>query len=313
MPPSAIVSRNCVIGIAVATIVIAGPALLGAMGFVRARRSPESEMSSTDACWNWKLTLSSSLLYVLAFNLTFFIQEFFLVLPKAFTPGLRPTLFHNNHSWEGEHPLASLFQGTGALAIFLSGVICALLLRRDAGRSATVRLLLIWMAYSGFFMALPQVVIGAISPASDVGMAMAFLDLGVTTRTVLALAALAAMPPVAVWLTRYLFTVAEDPARLAHGRARTRFVFYVATLPALVAILLIVPFRVPRELIEVVMVPVVVTVIGIAWMQACAWCVTPAKMAGSSTTTGSIIWPLTAVALLLFAFQVVLRPGIAFF
>jgi hypothetical protein len=56
------------------------------------------------------------LLYTLAFNLTFFIQELFLVVPKALTPGLRPTLFHNNHLWQGEHPLASLFQGTGALA-----------------------------------------------------------------------------------------------------------------------------------------------------------------------------------------------------
>ena len=43
---------------------------------------------------------------------------------------VRPTLFHNNHSWEGENPLTSLFQGTGALAILLSGVVCALLLQR---------------------------------------------------------------------------------------------------------------------------------------------------------------------------------------
>ena len=43
---------------------------------------------------------------------------------------VRPTLFHNNQSWEGENPLTSLFQGTGALAILLSGVVCALLLQR---------------------------------------------------------------------------------------------------------------------------------------------------------------------------------------
>jgi hypothetical protein len=39
-----------------------------------------------------RLTLSSALLYSLAFNLTFFIQELLLVVPKALTPGLHPTL-----------------------------------------------------------------------------------------------------------------------------------------------------------------------------------------------------------------------------
>ena len=69
----------------------------------------------------WRQTIGSALLYTLAFNLTFFIQELFLVVPKVLTPGLRPTLYHNNHLWLGENPLARLFQGTGALAIFISG------------------------------------------------------------------------------------------------------------------------------------------------------------------------------------------------
>ena len=127
--------------------------------------------------WNWRLSINSALLYALAFNLIFFIQELFLVLPKALTPGLRPTLFHNNHSWQGENPLASLFQGTSALAIFLTAVACALLLRRRPDRSVALRLFLIWMAYNGFFQSLPQVVIGAINPQNDVGMAMDYLGL----------------------------------------------------------------------------------------------------------------------------------------
>lgn len=133
--------------------------------------------------------MSSALLYTLAYNLTFFIQELFLVLPKALTPGLRPTLFHNNHTWEGENPLASLFQGTGALAILTSGTICGWLLRRS-WRSITVRLFLIWMTYNGLYQALPQVVIGAISPRSDAGMAITYLGLGEAARTAAALTAL---------------------------------------------------------------------------------------------------------------------------
>ncbi|WP_157123717.1 hypothetical protein [Allosphingosinicella indica] len=41
-----------------------------------------------------RLPLHSTLLATLAFNLVFFVQELFLVLPKALTPGLNPTLYH---------------------------------------------------------------------------------------------------------------------------------------------------------------------------------------------------------------------------
>lgn len=296
--------------IATALVVIAGPVLFGLVGWIRAPRSPAA--TASDGAVPWKLTICSALLYVLAFNLTFFIQELFLVLPKAFTPGLRPTLFHNNHRWEGEHPLASLFQGTGVLAIFISGVICALLLRRVARTSVELRLFLIWMAYSGFFQALPQIVIGAMSPNSDVGMAMNYLRLDATAKTIAALAALAAMPPIALSLTRSLLAVAAGQSLIASMGARTRFIFRVAALPAIIAIPLIVLFRVPRELIEVVALPVVVTTIGIAWMQALAWRIEGVRADGRSPE-GSVAYPLGAVLLLLFVFQVLLRPGVAFY
>jgi hypothetical protein len=98
---------------------------------------------------NWRYAIGSTLLY----TLTFFIQELFLVVPKASTPGLRPTLYHNNHLWLGENPLAHLFQGTGASAIFMSAIVCMLLLKGDRIRSTTLRLFLVWMAFSGFFHA----------------------------------------------------------------------------------------------------------------------------------------------------------------
>lgn len=55
------------------------------------------EGSDTQPAWDWRLNLKSTLAFALAFNLIFFIQEIFLVLPKALTPGLEPTPFHNNH------------------------------------------------------------------------------------------------------------------------------------------------------------------------------------------------------------------------
>jgi hypothetical protein len=141
---------------------------------------------------------------------------------------------------------------------------------------------------------------------------MDYLGLGATAKTVAALLALAAIPPAALWLRRPLLSLAEDPACIASARARTRLVFHVATLPALTAILLIIPFRVPRELVEVVMLPVVVTVIGIAWLQAGAWRVSGVTTGGGSGA-GSIAYPLGALLVLLLVFQLLLRPGARFY
>ena len=291
---------------AVVLVVLVGPLLLALLG--RAQRT--SSAMPLSARWPWKLTLLSTLLYTLAFNLTFFIQELFLVLPKAFTPGLRPTLFHNNHGWTGEHPLASLFQGTGALATLVVGLACLLLVRRGVGRA--IRLPLIWMAYCGIFMALPQVVIGALSAGSDVGMAMDYFQLKPPAKTIAALIALGAIPTLARLLVSPLLSLADHRSRIATARARSRFMFQAATLPALAAVALILPFRVPREPIEVLLLPLIVTVIGMAWIQAGAWRSAEVEADGAEPGV-SIGHAFGAVLLLLTIFQFALRPGIAFY
>jgi hypothetical protein len=256
-----------------------------------------------------RLTLSSALLYTLAFNLTFFIQELFLVLPKAFVPGLHPTLYHNNHTWGGSAPLASLLQGTGVLATLLSAIVSLLLLRRRyAGRG--VRLLLVWMAFSGLYMALPQVIIGAVSHGSDVGMAMEYLRLGTGARAAAALAALLLMA-VAGWMLAGSFLgCASEAAQVASPGARRRFILRVATLPALLAIPLIIPFRVPRGIIEVVAVPAVVSLLGALSVQPFA--VRPGEPGACPVSGSPIAVPLAALVALLAVFQLLLRRGIHF-
>ena len=298
------------IAVAASLALVLAPLWLGARGLNASRRLAAAP--DRTPTWDWQLAITSALLYALAFNLIFFIQELFLVLPKAFTPGLRPILFHNNHRWEGENALASLFQGTGAVAIFATGLICAVLLKYRVGRSSSARLFLIWMVYNGLLQSLPQVVIGSIEPENDVGMAMDYLHFGVPAKTVAALAALGAIPAVALWLRRPLLGVAGDPVLIAGARARTRFVLNVATLPALAAILLIVPFRVPRNWVEVAAVPVVVTLIGIAWIQAGAWAVDGAKASGVFKSK-SMAYAFGALLVLLLVFQIILRPGIRFY
>src|SRR5690349_7785756 len=290
-----------------ALAILAGPLALGLAGVVSARRAD----AAPAAGGSWRFAAASMLVYVFAFNLTFFIQELFLVLPKALTPGLRPTLYHNNHGWEGTNPLAGLFQGTGALATLLVGLVFLWLLRRPRAWSAGTRLFVFWMAYCGCFMALPQVVIGALSAGSDLGMAMAYLQLGQGIRIGAAIVALGLMPLIALRLCRSMLELADTPA-LASAGARTRQVFRWVTLPAFVGTVLVLPFRVPRELVEVLLVPVLVMLCGVPWIQAGAWRVRGIRPGGAATAP-SLAYPLAAVVGLLLVFQFVLRPGIHFY
>ena len=296
-----------VIGVGVLLVFVVGPLLL-AVGAIRARASPA--MRGGDARRDWHLSACSALLYTLAFNLTFFLQELFLVLPKALTPGLHPILFHNNHTWSGDSPRVALLQGAGALAILVSGVVCAVLARRGAFRSRTAQLFLVWMAYCGLFESLPQVVVGAVVPQNDVGMALRYLGLGAPARTAAAMAALMLMPAAAWQLTADFLGLATAPGQTASGRARLGFIFQVVTVPALAGIALIVPYRVPRESIEVLAVPAVVSVLGTVWIQVCAWRRLPQPPHAGARE--SLRWPLAAAVALLLLFQVILRRGIAF-
>ena len=299
------------VGVGTALVLIVGPLVFGITGILRAHRVPENAPRVQTSRWNWGLTLNSAVLYALAFNLIFFVQELFLVLPKALTAGLKPTLFHNNHSWTGDNPLANLFQGTGALAIFLSAVACALLLRRLGARSVQMRLFLVWLAFNGFLQSLPQVVIGSIEPQNDVGMAMHYLGLGLPAKAVAALAAFIAIPAAALWLRRPLLSLAEAPADIAGARARTIFMCRIATVPALLAVLFIIPFRVPRPFTEEVIFPVVVTNTGLVLLQAGSWASTNTTAAGQRMRPN--FYAMAALLTLLLIFQLVLRPGIRFY
>lgn len=289
-------------------VLVLAPLAVGIAGWWRYRRVQEPVPPVGAAA-----TLTSTLLCILAFNLTFLVQELGLVVPKALTPGLRPTLYHNNHDWQGDHPLAELFQGTGALAIALLALGAFLLLvRGPAIVSLRGRLLLFWFAFCGAFMALPQVVTGALAPRSDVGRAMDYFGWSPGVKTLLALVALAAVPPIAIGLARAALSLAPSAAHVATPRARTRFVVALVTLPALLAIVPILAYRVPREWVEVVMLPVIVVLVGIGWLQGAVWRLAPPSLPAAAPI-GWRGWPLVAAVLLLLAFQLVLRPGIAFF
>ena len=97
-----------------------GPIILAIWGYLKWKNIA---VPKDDGKWNVKyMIINSSVLYALAYNIIYFIQELFLVLGKNWI-GLKSYLYHNNHTWVGEDPRDDLMQGSGALAIFILGAL----------------------------------------------------------------------------------------------------------------------------------------------------------------------------------------------
>ncbi len=267
-------------------------------------------MGGRRVSWDRTLTLSSVLFCALAFNLTFFFQELFLAIPKALLPGVHATLYHNNHDWTGADPRVELLQGTGAIADLVIGLLFAGLLAGAGRRSTTTKLFLFWMAFQGLYQCLSQVVIGALVPGNDVGRALKYLAFGSGTKIAIGVLALVATIAAGVWLMRMILRLVATAAESASGGARLGFIFRTVSLPALVSVLLLIPFREPRNIVEVAILPLIVMLSGVIWIEASAGfgpvSSQPARPAPS------LAIPAGALLLVLAFFQLVLRPGIAF-
>ena len=95
------------------SILIVGPIILGVLNLRQYRNLNVSKKSSYHT-----VLINSAVLYAIAFNFIFFLQELFLVLGKK-AIGLKAYLYHNNHSWDGVNPMASLMQGSGVWEAFV--------------------------------------------------------------------------------------------------------------------------------------------------------------------------------------------------
>lgn len=277
------------------SLVVAIGLLPFAIGLWRLRGS--SSLQRTD----WRGLIVSTLLCALAFNLTFFWQELGLVVPKALIPGLEPILYHNDHDWRGDAPIAELLQAGGAVATLASGLFFLWLGSRTGRGFPTWRLFAFWMAFQGLFQSLSQWSVGSLIAGNDVGRAFAYLGVWPILRMIILILTVLAMFATGRTLARY-YPLADGMPRRATAMT------LLATL--LIAVVLTIPFRVPREPIEVVLIPLVVHAIGLGWL-----------VLGMSMTDAapvrreqrpSLLTPALALAALLAFFQFILRPGVAF-
>lgn len=255
--------------------------------------------------WSVRTALVSTLLCALCFCLTFLWQEIWLVIPKALTPDLHPTLYHNDHSWSGDNPIAELLQGSGAIATLASGLAFLIVLIRAERASPTWRLFFFWMAFQGLFQALSQLVIGTLLTGNDVGRALAYLGVGGIAK-----AALFGCAVIAMYCAGNALARIYPLARLA-GAGRSLGFAAVVFIPAWLSVALIIPFRIPREAIEVVLIPLIVNGLGSAWLIAGA--VSARAQAGiDASASPNFVGPALALCTLVAFFQLVLRPGISF-
>lgn len=244
--------------------------------------------------------MASVLLCALAFNLTFLWQELWLVIPKALTPGLHPVLYHNNHDWTGHAPVAELLQGSGAVATLFSGLAFCLVMAMGRRLSATWRLFVFWMAFQGLYQSLTQLAIGTLLPGNDVGRALAYLGFGTVGHILLLVLAVAAMALAGGWLARRV------------PQAGTRNSGYGQLLAGLLSVVLVIPFRLPRNLIEVALIPLIVNLVGLGWLILGMALARGRAGHGPPEEQPAIMGPALALGGTLLLFQLVLRPGIAF-
>lgn len=248
--------------------------------------------------------LGSVILCAMAFNLTFFWQELWLVIPKALTPGLSPILYHNDHSWKGSTEIAELLQGTGAIATLASGTGALWVLATCQRMSVSWQVFVFWMAFQGLFQALSQLAVGTVVPGNDVGRAIAYLGATNIIKLILLIASIVGMFGAGAVLARHFPLAISRPA--ANG---TRGFPACLLITALLVVALSVAFRVPRNPVEVVAIPLIVNVIGIGWLTLGA-SLYPSRMNGDGIRTVDTFRPIIALAVLLLLFQTVLRPGI---
>lgn len=248
--------------------------------------------------------LGSVISCTVAFNLTFFWQELWLVIPKALTPGLSPILYHNDHDWTGSSPIAELLQGTGAIATLTGGLFALLALYAVRMLRPGLRVFTFWLAFQGVFQALSQLAVGTLIARNDIGRALAFLGAGTMAKAGMLAASVAGMFGAGVLLARRL----PAPVSLS-SFVGTRAFATSLVWTALLSTAFTIVFRVPRSALEVVAVPLLVNTIGIGWLTFGA-SLSPYRRDSDNAERIEAGGPILAFIALLLVFQLVLRPGI---
>jgi len=287
------------------TILLVGPILWGLRNWVKYRGTSAPKDIS-----NYTTMINSAVLYALAFNLIFFLQELFLVLGKK-ALGLKAFLYHNNHNWVGEHPMTLLMQGSGALAIFLIGLLCLVIFQFILYSKSIWKLFVLWLAFHGLIQSIPQVMVAYFDPGTDVGEALVgYLNLSQPSLIILAITSMTATAIISIWFSRQLLEFVSNDVDLNNPKVKFKYIRFIAVGAAIMGSILIVPFRIPP--LGQAITPFIVLVFSIPWIWSAAAMSKPI-IRTSNRINEKIYWsPIVLLVLILIFFRLVLAPGLEF-
>jgi hypothetical protein len=255
----------------------------------------------------WPLIINSAVLYALAFNIIFFIQELFLALGKRWL-GLKAYLYHNNHNWDGSHPMESLAQGYGAVAILITGIICLAVARSIKGNTGWLQLLFLWMAFQGFAQSLPQFITATTARDTDTGQAFTYLGISDTAGIFIMVAGILIMLYICSLFSKYLLQLAPSKNYTDNASSRFAYLFRIALITSLIGIVLIIPFRIMPW--DRAIAPVAVTFISIPMVFANAWKIKPQETINNDVNKKICVLPVILLVILLLIFQLILAKGV---
>jgi len=279
------------------------PVLWGIYGFVKTRRTAKNKVSYPGSA----LIINSAVLYALAFNIIFFIQELFLALGKRWL-GLKAVLYHNNHNWYGEHPMDDLAQGYGAVAIFITAVICFIIARTMKNSQHWLQLFFLWMAFEGFAQSLPQFITAFMAPDTDTGQAFAYIGLSKTAGFIISITGILLMLLIGSLYSKYLLQLAPSNSITENAGSRSGYLSRIAILASIIGIILIIPFRImPWERASA---PFFVTLLSIPMVFANAWNLRPQPTVNNEVNKKIVLLPIVLLIIVLLVFQLILAKGV---
>lgn len=193
--------------------------------------------------YNAKTVFQMAIQYVIAYNLIFFIQELFLAWGKNWI-GLTSYLYHNNHGWVGDDHREALLQGSGAIAIFIIGLLMVgiyLVLRKRALNIWT-KTMILWLALHGLMQSLPQITTAFVAKNTDVGQAFDYLNVDGLTGFAIALLSVLCT----IYASKWFFEQFAELGLFSTANSRSQFksMLKIIFLPVFIASFLIILYRI---------------------------------------------------------------------
>ena len=197
-----------------------------------------------------------------------------------------------------------LLQGTGALATLVSGLVFSAGFSVARRVSFTWRVFLFWMAFQGLYQSLTQIAVGTLLPGNDVGRALGYLHVRAAAKWLLL-----ALAVITMALAGAGFARAYPPSGEQGSTNFTRRFGQVMLAATMLAIVLIIPFRLPRDIVEVALIPLFVNFVGVGWLTLGA-AIVRRGAAHQGDQRAGVIGPAIALGATFLVFQLILRPGV---